>query len=58
MIGVVGVAVFLRTERAAAKRMMLDWLQIDVGQHVRDGDRARYHDGPRPLVSGHWGPLR
>ena len=49
---VVGVAVFLRTERAAAKRMMLDWLQIDVGQHVRDGDRARYHNGPRPRVSG------
>ena len=54
----VGVAVFLRTERAAALRMMLDWRQIDAGQHVRDGDRARYHDGLRPLVSGHWGPLR
>ena len=39
---VVGVAVFLRTERAAALRMMLDWRQIDAGQHVRDGDRARY----------------
>ena len=44
-----GVAVYLRTERAAAKRMMLDWLQIDVGQHVRDGDRARYHITDRVL---------
>ena len=48
----VGVAVYLRTERAAAKRMMLDWLQTDADQHVQDGDRVRYHDGPRPRVSG------
>ena len=48
----VGVAVYLRTECAVAKRALLDWFQIAAGQHVWDGDRARYHDGPRPRVSG------
>ena len=45
-----GVAVYLRTERAAAMRMMLDWLQIDADQHVQlqDGDRVRYRLPHRP----------
>ena len=43
---------------AVAKRALLDWFPIAAGQHVWDGDRARYHDGLRPGMPGRWGPVQ
>ena len=50
----VGVAVYLRTKRAAAKMVMLDWLHIAAGQHMRGmvtvNALPTYHDGARPAM--------
>ena len=54
----VGVAVYVRTYRAAAMRALLDWHQMAAGQLVQDGDRVRYHDGARPAMPGRPNPIQ
>ena len=41
-----------------ALKKLLDQCQPAGVQLVQDGDRVRYHDGPRPRVSGRSGRVR